>query len=126
MPIELQSLPHDVKVHRLVKTFNYKTNVHGVINKARLSFRVNRLRPSVDFIKRDLAVNSADRAAVRLVMAREAQNGMLLKQIDISSAFSNETFQCEKQNYFERAPNFDGKKNGPSVVYRVAWNISGT
>lgn len=62
----LQFLPRGVKVHRLVTTFSYKTNVHRFIigYKARLSFPGNRLWSDVDFNLRDLAVHSAGRAVV--------------------------------------------------------------
>lgn len=59
-------------------------------------------------------------------MALMVENGMQLKDIDISAAFLHEPFQGERPFYVERTPSFNGQENDPSDVYRVARNIYGT
>lgn len=128
VPVSSESVQAGARVHRLVPTFTYKTNVHGIItgHKERHSFPGNHLKRGLHYDERQLAVHSADRAAVRLVMALVVHMGMQINHVDISAAFLHEAYQGAEPLYVHFIPDFDGSTVTNRQIHRVTRNIYGT
>lgn len=69
---------------------------------------------------------SADRDALRLVIAIASQKGYELYHVDIKSAFLHERFKGKAALYLQHLPLFDGTPTQRDVVHMLSANLYGT
>ena len=96
--------------------FRNKQDEDGIVvrNKARLVAQGYTQIEGIDFGETYAPV--ARRESIRVMIAYENYNGILLYQMDVKSAFLNS--EIEEEVYVMQPPGFEDPKN-PNMVYRL-------
>lgn len=94
--------------------------------KARVVYPGDRLTPGVHYDPKATATFSADRDALRLVIAIASREGYELYHVDIKSAFLHERFKGKAALYLQQLPMFDGLPTQRDLVNMLSANLYGT
>lgn len=122
------SLPRGALVPRAQIRFVYKEDDTGHLTgfKARVVYPGDRLTPGLHYEPKDTATYSADRDALRLVIAIASRDGFELYHIDIKSAFLHERFKGKTALYLQQLMFFDGTQPQRDMVHMLTANLYGT
>lgn len=122
------TLPKGTFAPRAVNTFTYKTAPTGAVlgRKVRISFPGNQLAQAKHYDPRILATYTADRDAIRLVLAFAVHLGLQLRHLDLKTAFLHERYVGLLPLFMQYPVDFDGTQPYPQYIAQIMQNIYGT